>query len=306
MKLKTITIRGNEYVQVHERIRAFHELFPKGYITTEIVNQTDTTVLIKATVYPEAGRYFTGHAFEKNSGGMVNATSHVENCETSAVGRALGFLGIGVETSIATAEEVSIAIKKQETPRRYRSYNGIKYPHVTDILNPDPLPIPDWHKKVGTEIDLYMKAFFTKKPYIPSYEGLEEEAKKNLDECIEAAQVWLLDFGSDIKMTDLDVILINNKDIYTGTDDLEGVFLSKNSIIDFKKTKDLTAKMKDHYFMQLAAYAKADRFDKKPKDKIEQLVIASPFNDPVTSDEIDRYYDMFLEKRAEYKKRFGF
>jgi hypothetical protein len=44
----------------------------------------------------------------------VNSTSHFENAETSSVGRALGFLGIGIDTSIATAEEVSSAIEKQE------------------------------------------------------------------------------------------------------------------------------------------------------------------------------------------------
>jgi ssDNA-binding Zn-finger/Zn-ribbon topoisomerase 1 len=45
---------------------------------------------------------------------MINKTSFVENCETSAWGRALGNLGIGIDDSIASAEEVDMAIKKQE------------------------------------------------------------------------------------------------------------------------------------------------------------------------------------------------
>jgi hypothetical protein len=44
----------------------------------------------------------------------INKTSYVENCETSAIGRALAMLGIGIDTSIASANEVSDAIAKQE------------------------------------------------------------------------------------------------------------------------------------------------------------------------------------------------
>jgi hypothetical protein len=53
-------------------------------------------------------------AQEDKAASMINKTSYVENCETSAVGRALGFLGIGIETSIATADEVSMAVNKQQ------------------------------------------------------------------------------------------------------------------------------------------------------------------------------------------------
>jgi hypothetical protein len=44
----------------------------------------------------------------------INKTSYVENCETSAIGRALAMLGIGIDTSIASANEVSDAISKQD------------------------------------------------------------------------------------------------------------------------------------------------------------------------------------------------
>jgi len=55
-----------------------------------------------------------GHAYEKEGSTFINKTSYIENCETSAVGRALGMLGIGIDTSIATAEEVNIAIINQD------------------------------------------------------------------------------------------------------------------------------------------------------------------------------------------------
>jgi len=66
-------------------------------------------------------------AQEDKSSSRINQTSYVENCETSAVGRALGFLGIGIETSIATADEVGMAIEKQNTsaPATKESLNEI-------------------------------------------------------------------------------------------------------------------------------------------------------------------------------------
>ena len=56
-----------------------------------------------------------GHAHEEKGSSNINKTSYVENCETSAVGRALAILGIGIDTSIASANEVQDAIAKQET-----------------------------------------------------------------------------------------------------------------------------------------------------------------------------------------------
>ena len=55
-----------------------------------------------------------GHAHEEKSSSNINKTSYVENCETSAIGRALGILGIGIDTSVATANEVQDAIDKQQ------------------------------------------------------------------------------------------------------------------------------------------------------------------------------------------------
>lgn len=56
----------------------------------------------------------TGHALEKENSTFINKTSFLENCETSAVGRALAMIGIGVENSIGSAEEVANAIKNQK------------------------------------------------------------------------------------------------------------------------------------------------------------------------------------------------
>ena len=118
-KLKTVNIKGKDYVMVNERIKAFKELYPDYAIVTEIEHLGDGMCVIKAMVMDAEGNpKATGHAYEKEGSSPINKTSYIENCETSAVGRALGFMGIGIDTSICSAEELAIAISQQETPEQ--------------------------------------------------------------------------------------------------------------------------------------------------------------------------------------------
>ena len=102
-----------DYIEVNERIKAFRMLYPEGTIITEILDLTDGVVTMRATVSVDGKVLGVGHAQEKESSSFINKTSFVENCETSAVGRALGMLGIGIDTSVASAEEVENAILNQ-------------------------------------------------------------------------------------------------------------------------------------------------------------------------------------------------
>lgn len=112
--LKTIDVKNKNYVQVDKRVMAFRELEPNGSITSEIVSNDGGVVVMKATVCGGDGNILgTGYAYEKETGSYINKTSYIENCETSAVGRALGFCGIGIDGSIASAEEVANAILNQ-------------------------------------------------------------------------------------------------------------------------------------------------------------------------------------------------
>ena len=124
--LSTMDIKGKNYVQVNERVKAFRMLYPDGTITTDIVSLNDGVVVMQAKVSDEDGKVLaTGYAYEKESSTYINKTSYIENCETSAVGRALGFLGIGVDTSIASAEEVQNAINNQDSPKKSaKKYSG--------------------------------------------------------------------------------------------------------------------------------------------------------------------------------------
>ena len=112
---KTIDIKGKKYIPVNERLRFFKEQYPTWTIFTEILEKTPDEVMMRAVIKDQDDKFRAeGLAHEMRSSSMVNKTSYIENCQTSSIGRALGFLGIGITDSIATAEEVLNAITAQE------------------------------------------------------------------------------------------------------------------------------------------------------------------------------------------------
>ena len=116
-KFKTTNIRGKQYVEVNERIKFFRqeEKYNLWGIRTEFPLIDSEQCLCKCTITDADGDIIAqGHAHEVRGSSNINKTSYVENCETSAVGRALAMLGIGIDTSIASANEVEEAIAKQQ------------------------------------------------------------------------------------------------------------------------------------------------------------------------------------------------
>jgi hypothetical protein len=111
--MKKIDIKGSDYVMVNERIKAFRDTYPLGSILTKIESLQDGTVVMRCEVVVDDKIVAVGHACEKDGSSFINKTSFLENCETSCIGRALGVLGIGIDTSIASYEEVANAKKQQ-------------------------------------------------------------------------------------------------------------------------------------------------------------------------------------------------
>lgn len=116
--LKTTDIKGTPYMEVNQRIKAFRMVYPQGFITTDMISNENGICVFSATVgyTDESGNLIAlgvGHAYEKEGSSFINSTSYIENCETSAVGRALGMAGFGIDTSVASAEEVQNAIMNQ-------------------------------------------------------------------------------------------------------------------------------------------------------------------------------------------------
>lgn len=121
-KLKTVNIKGKEYVEVNERVKYFRGEYKGWAIETEMLSNDDGVCVFKATIKDDTGAIkAVGHAYEKESSSFINKTSFIENCETSAVGRALGFLGIGIDASIASSDEVMNAMNNQGTEEAKRA-----------------------------------------------------------------------------------------------------------------------------------------------------------------------------------------
>lgn len=121
-RLKRITVRGaGQYVTVPQRVQGFWEACPEGAITIEWLIMERDWCMCRATVSVMGVVVAQGTAMEERTEKGVNSTSFYENCETSAVGRAIGFFGIGSVESIASADEVMRAVERQEQAEAERA-----------------------------------------------------------------------------------------------------------------------------------------------------------------------------------------
>lgn len=110
-----VNIKGKDYKTVALRVQEFRERFPAFALISEIVKIDDEQCIVKALVIDGSRIIATGHAQEFRKASQINNTSYVENCETSAFGRALSCLGIG-GMEFASANEVLNAIYQQSNP----------------------------------------------------------------------------------------------------------------------------------------------------------------------------------------------
>ena len=113
--IKPTDIKGKDYAEVNQRIKAFRMVYPEGTIQTNMLSNENGVVIFRANIYDNNNKLLgTGTAYEKEDSSFINKTSYIENAETSAVGRALGMCGFGIDVSVASAEEVANAIQNQE------------------------------------------------------------------------------------------------------------------------------------------------------------------------------------------------
>ena len=147
----SVNIHGKQYRTVAERINLFYERFGKMHtqIITEIVKDDGNIIQVKATINVDDRRDVratdeidsavsllgTGYAEEDRSKGRINSTSALENCETSAIGRALASIGLGGE-EYASANEVENA-KYQQEQKKITVNDGSQFDQTQKKPNQD-------------------------------------------------------------------------------------------------------------------------------------------------------------------------
>ena len=168
---KTGAVKQSEYATVAQRIKAFRMVYPTGYIITDLVSNengvciyraevgyTEYTELIDGTMDKTNRTLATGTAREQEGSSFINSGSHIENCETSAVGRALGFAGFGIDTDVASADEVQNA---ELNNIQNEKIDDLKVSSLTERCRKSNVNVEDLCKlyKVKSLADLTMRKF---------------------------------------------------------------------------------------------------------------------------------------------------
>ena len=173
----TMNIKGKDYAPVHQRVKAFRMVHPNGMIVTDIISEGSGNITMKAVVYDEDHRTLaTGYAREKEGSSMINKTSCLENCESSAVGRALGMAGFGIDVSIATSEGISNAEEKQEAIER-RERDDMR--RMADEL--EMIPEADGNKPL-TSVQMFYLRSMIDDAGIPEFYVASRVGAKKLDD----------------------------------------------------------------------------------------------------------------------------
>lgn len=149
-EMEMLKLGTKNYAQVNQRIKAYRKVYPTGKIETEIQEIKDDYVRIRAIATDEDDNIIaTGTATEKLTGDAkkdaVNIMSMVENCETSAVGRCLGFAGFGVDTAIASAEDIE---KSKAASKLFEIYTDM-FIHDEEAKKVIKVSIGDLMRKMG-------------------------------------------------------------------------------------------------------------------------------------------------------------
>ena len=189
--IRTTNIKGKEYAEVNQRVKAFRTLYPEGFITTEILCREGGLCIIKATVghYADGKSVIlaTGTAYEKEGSSQINRTSYIENCETSAVGRALGMAGFGIDTSIASADEMTNALLQQDSNTVQKPVQAA--PHVQKPATPkEPTKQPSRADQLA-ELERMLTETNTDRQKFFGYYKVENADTMDADQLAEGLQI---------------------------------------------------------------------------------------------------------------------
>jgi len=123
-KIPKLNIKGKEYATVASRVEIFRKYFPEYSIVTDIICDDEQRVVIKAKIIYNGVVIADGYSEEIRGQGLINTTSAIENCQTSAIGRALAAFGL-IGGEYASSFEVTNAIEQQSKPINPTNTNDV-------------------------------------------------------------------------------------------------------------------------------------------------------------------------------------
>jgi len=156
-QIKSQKIHGKSYAMVHDRVNYFRgeAMYKDLGIETEVVHFSEEHCVVRAFVRDKDGFILASgiaHEWKLDPKSAVNKTSFVENAETSAIGRAMACLGIGIEDAYASAFEVELAKASEGSSRKdpqTSKSNVIQHPksgkpsQVSEMLGEEADPEPE-------------------------------------------------------------------------------------------------------------------------------------------------------------------
>ena len=195
--MKTINIKGKEYVTVNERLKEFRNNFKDYCLITEIVELGSDYATVKASVIDEKGTgRATGFAREVVAKSPINKFAFLENCETSAIGRALGNFGIGIDEAVCTADELLMKLSQDEKPAKpdFEKESAAEMRANTNALKKGKKATPK-----GTLEERYTKACF----YLINNDG--KPYKRSVIDSLNTLYDDLIEAGEKDKASDLKI-----------------------------------------------------------------------------------------------------
>ena len=173
-----------DYETVEERLVKFWKEHEDGQIHTRIIEHTSSRFIVEASIYrteADARPWTTGLAEETVQGRGVNATSALENCETSAIGRALANAGYATKGKRASREEMSKVKAKVEVQSIVQETKA-KMADTAKEYVPVPVESDPWNQSFAAPVQTMEQAVSMVKDVLGGTPTDES--------CIHGARVW--------------------------------------------------------------------------------------------------------------------
>ena len=174
----------DDYETVEERLIKFWKEHPDGQIHTKVLEHTSSRFIVEASIYrteADVRPWTTGLAEETVQGRGVNATSALENCETSAIGRALANAGYATKGKRASREEMGKVAAQTQVKAKVDEVKA-KMAETSKEYVPVPVESDPWSQSFATPVVTMEQAVETVKDVLGGTPVDES--------CIHGARIW--------------------------------------------------------------------------------------------------------------------